>query len=205
MHCPDNGATAALAHREAHATDTGKSTAREKNNGQHKKSGYAHDRASAPHRTPSKSVQQPRGMHVICQVCDFFHPSVGGVEQHIWSLSQCLLKLGCKVVVVTHAYNELSGVRVMTGGLKVFYVPMVPFTKKVAFPTYTALLPIFREILIREGVTIVHGHQVSWVGNRFQGNCFRTPLSSGWRLPLFACRRRLRWRMNAFCKREVSV
>jgi hypothetical protein len=93
-------------------------------------------------------------------VCDFFHPSVGGVEQHIWSLSQSLLQLGCRVIVVTHAYGDVHGVRHMVGGLKVYYTPMTPFTLKVALPTYTALLPIFRDIVVREGVTIVHGHQV---------------------------------------------
>jgi phosphatidylinositol glycan class A protein len=30
-------------------------------------------------------------------VCDFFYPRLGGVEMHIWSLSQCLLKMGHKV------------------------------------------------------------------------------------------------------------
>ncbi|XLR45927.1 hypothetical protein S83_030587, partial [Arachis hypogaea] len=41
-----------------------------------------------------------------------------GVENHIYYLSQCLLKPGHKVVVVTHAYGNRSGVRYMTGGLK---------------------------------------------------------------------------------------
>ena len=29
-----------------------------------------------------------------------------GVEMHIWSLAQCLLKLGHKVIVITHAYDD---------------------------------------------------------------------------------------------------
>ena len=42
--------------------------------------------------------------HVIAMVCDFFYPRLGGVELHIWSLAQCLLRRGHRVVVVTHAY-----------------------------------------------------------------------------------------------------
>ena len=30
-------------------------------------------------------------------VCDFFHPNIGGVENHIYMLSVCLMKKGHKV------------------------------------------------------------------------------------------------------------
>lgn len=52
-------------------------------------------------------------------VCDFFYPRLGGVEMHIWSLSQCLLRRGHRVVVITHCYDNRKGVRYMTNGLKV--------------------------------------------------------------------------------------
>lgn len=52
-------------------------------------------------------------------VCDFFYPRLGGVEMHIWSLSQCLLSRGHRVVVITHGYDNRKGVRYMTNGLKV--------------------------------------------------------------------------------------
>lgn len=52
-------------------------------------------------------------------VCDFFYPRLGGVEMHIWSLSQCLLRRGHRVVVITHGYDNRKGVRYMTNGLKV--------------------------------------------------------------------------------------
>jgi len=35
--------------------------------------------------------------HSILMVSDFFYPNVGGVENHIYCLSQCLLNLGHKV------------------------------------------------------------------------------------------------------------
>lgn len=34
-----------------------------------------------------------------------------GVEMHIWSLAQCLLQRGHKVIVVTHAYDDRKCVR----------------------------------------------------------------------------------------------
>lgn len=52
-------------------------------------------------------------------VSDFFYPNVGGVEEHIFNLSQCLLQRGHKVIVVTHAYGDRVGIRYMTNGLKV--------------------------------------------------------------------------------------
>ena len=103
---------------------------------------------------------QPRRQHRIAMVCDFFYPRLGGVEMHIWSLSQCLMRMGHKVFVITHAYGDRAGIRYMTNGLKVYYVPMTPFVDQDAFPTFYAFFPLFRKILIREGITIVHGHQV---------------------------------------------
>ena len=44
-------------------------------------------------------------------VSDFFYPNMGGVESHIYQLSQCLLERGHKVIVITHAYGERKGVR----------------------------------------------------------------------------------------------
>lgn len=51
-------------------------------------------------------------------VSDFFYPNVGGVEEHIFQLSQCLLGRGHKVIVLTHVYGDRRGVRHMTNGLK---------------------------------------------------------------------------------------
>ncbi|KAK4412740.1 Phosphatidylinositol N-acetylglucosaminyltransferase subunit A [Sesamum alatum] len=100
-----------------------------------------------------------QGKHRILMVSDFFYPNFGGVENHIYYLSQCLIKLGHKVVVMTHAYKNRSGVRYMTGGLKVYYVPWKPFLMQNTLPTFYATLPIIRTILIRERISIVHGHQ----------------------------------------------
>ncbi|KAH6779522.1 UDP-Glycosyltransferase superfamily protein [Perilla frutescens var. hirtella] len=100
-----------------------------------------------------------QGKHRILMVSDFFYPNFGGVENHIYYLSQCLLKLGHKVIVMTHAYGNRSGVRYMTGGLKVYYVPWKPFLMQNTLPTFYGTLPIIRTILIRERISLVHGHQ----------------------------------------------
>ncbi|KAL1548808.1 phosphatidylinositol N-acetylglucosaminyltransferase [Salvia divinorum] len=100
-----------------------------------------------------------QGKHRILMVSDFFYPNFGGVENHIYYLSQCLMKLGHKVIVMTHAYGNRSGVRYMTGGLKVYYVPWKPFLLQNTLPTFYGTLPIIRTILIRERITLVHGHQ----------------------------------------------
>ncbi|XP_077221208.1 UDP-Glycosyltransferase superfamily protein [Tasmannia lanceolata] len=104
------------------------------------------------------AMEEPKRQHIL-MVSDFFYPNFGGVENHIYYLSQCLLKLGHKVVVITHAYGNRSGVRYMTGGLKVYYIPWRPFLLQNTLPTFYGTLPILRTILIRERITLVHGHQ----------------------------------------------
>ena len=101
----------------------------------------------------------PHLRHTICFLSDFFFPNMGGVEMHIWYLSQCLIRLGHKVIVITHAYGRRQGIRYMTGGLKVYYLPLAVPYDQVIFPTLYAFFPLFRNILIREGVSLVHGHQ----------------------------------------------
>jgi phosphatidylinositol glycan class A protein len=64
-----------------------------------------------------------------------------------------------QVVVMTHAYGNRSGVRYMTGGLKVYYVPWRPFVMQNTLPTVYGTLPIVRTILVREKISLVHGHQ----------------------------------------------
>ncbi|KAL3904397.1 MAG: hypothetical protein SGPRY_011299 [Prymnesium sp.] len=93
-------------------------------------------------------------------VCDFFYPSMGGVENHVHQLSQSLLKLGHKVVVLTHKYGSRSGVRWLAAGLKVYHIPFEPFHDRVLPPTGLLLLPLFRDILLRERITLIHSHAV---------------------------------------------
>lgn len=94
----------------------------------------------------------------IAIVGDFFLPRLGGVEIHMWSLAQGLLRKGHKVVIITHSYGKRCGVRYMTNGLKVYYLQLRSFYEDNSFPTFFLNFPILRDILIREEVEIVHGH-----------------------------------------------
>jgi phosphatidylinositol glycan class A protein len=99
--------------------------------------------------------------HRIAMVCDFFYPRLGGVENHILSLSHHLIRLGHKVIVITHAYGNRKGVRYLSESLKVYYCPIVPMTDQDALPTFLATLPLIRCILLREQIEIVHAHQAT--------------------------------------------
>lgn len=46
----------------------------------------------------------------------------------------------------------------MTNGLKVYHVPFFVIYRETTFPTVFSFFPIFRNIIIREQIEIVHGH-----------------------------------------------
>lgn len=89
---------------------------------------------------------------------DFFYPNMGGVEQHIFNLSQWLIINGHKVIVITHSYGDRVGVRYMTNGLKVYYLPIKVLYNQCVLPTMICNIPLIRYIFIRESVEIVHSH-----------------------------------------------
>ncbi|KAK9472799.1 uncharacterized protein V1510DRAFT_393698 [Dipodascopsis tothii] len=94
----------------------------------------------------------------IAMVSDFFYPSPGGVESHIYQLSAKLISLGHSVVIITHAHKDRVGVRYLTHGLKVYYVPFFVLYRECVFPSVFTFFPVFRQIVIREQINIVHGH-----------------------------------------------
>nr|KAG5685687.1 hypothetical protein BaRGS_027197 [Batillaria attramentaria] len=83
---------------------------------------------------------------------------MGGVESHIYQLSNCLLDRGHKVIIVTHKYGNRCGVRYLANGLKVYYLPVPPFYNQCILPSLFTTLPLLRSVFVREKVTIVHGH-----------------------------------------------
>jgi phosphatidylinositol N-acetylglucosaminyltransferase subunit A len=97
----------------------------------------------------------------IAFVCDFFYPRLGGVEMHLYSLAQHLIRLQHKVVIITHAYGKRKGVRYLPGPLKVYYCPFMPMIDQDTIPTFSSSLPLMRHILIRERIQIVHAHQAT--------------------------------------------
>ncbi|KAF2749440.1 glycosyltransferase family 4 protein [Sporormia fimetaria CBS 119925] len=94
----------------------------------------------------------------IAMVSDFFFPQPGGVESHIYQLSSKLIDRGHKVIIITHAYAGRTGVRYLTNGLKVYHVPFFVIYRETTFPTVFSFFPVFRNIIIREKIEIVHGH-----------------------------------------------
>ena len=94
----------------------------------------------------------------ICIVSDFFYPNMGGVESHIYQISQCLIARGHKLVVITHAYGDRIGIRYLTSGLKVYYVPSIVFYNQATLPSMYTTFPVMRDIFVRERISIVHGH-----------------------------------------------
>ncbi|KAF4678222.1 hypothetical protein FOL47_003284 [Perkinsus chesapeaki] len=97
----------------------------------------------------------------VAMVSDFFYPGLGGVEMHIYQLSQCLMELGFYVIVITHYRGDRMGIRYMTNGLKVYYLPYKTFVDQCTPPAFITYFALMRQILIRERIDIVHGHQAT--------------------------------------------
>ncbi|KAI5288439.1 Phosphatidylinositol N-acetylglucosaminyltransferase gpi3 subunit [Ascosphaera aggregata] len=79
-------------------------------------------------------------------------------EYFLTVVAQKLIDRGHKVIIITHAYKGRTGVRYLTNGLKVYHVPFFVIYRESTFPTVFSFFPIFRNIVIREQIEIVHGH-----------------------------------------------
>jgi phosphatidylinositol glycan class A protein len=109
-------------------------------------------------RTLPTPTTMARRTYNIAMVSDFFFPQPGGIESHIYQLSTKLIDRGHKVIVITHSHPDRHGVRYLTNGLKVYHVPFLVIYRQATFPTVFSFFPIFRNIVIREQIEIVHGH-----------------------------------------------
>lgn len=96
----------------------------------------------------------------VAMISDFFYPRLGGVEVSIYQLSCSLIRRGIKVIVITRAYKNRQIIRYMGNGVKVFYLPVSVVGEEIMFPSLYGLLPTLREIVITEGIDIIHMHQV---------------------------------------------
>ena len=105
---------------------------------------YSHEAAIMPYR--------------VAMVSDFVFPNVGGVEAHIYQVASKLIDRGHKCIIITHAYGNRSGVRYLTNGLKIYYVPFLVVHRESTFPTVFSFFPVFRNIILRERIDIIHGH-----------------------------------------------
>ncbi|KZT00660.1 glycosyltransferase family 4 protein [Laetiporus sulphureus 93-53] len=96
---------------------------------------------------------------VVGMVCDFFHPDVGGVENHIYMLSANLIRRGHKVVVITHSHPpDRVGIRWLLPAIKVYYLPFPTIASSATLPNYFTFLPYLRTIVLREGIQLIHAH-----------------------------------------------
>ena len=84
--------------------------------------------------------------HTILMLSDFFLPSVGGVELHIYALAMRLRARGHKVVIFTHAYGTRVGVRWITNGVKVYHAPRVVMYDNCTFPNFLGAFKLFRKV-----------------------------------------------------------
>jgi phosphatidylinositol glycan class A protein len=136
-------------------------------------------------------MEQPSSLSVACvcvfhqrslshlpvssMISDFFHPDVGGVENHIYMLAASLIRKGHKVaifsfphfprsslpqvIVITHSHPpDRVGVRWLIPGLKVYHIPFPTLVSSATLPNFLAFLPYFRTIILRERITIIHSH-----------------------------------------------
>jgi len=94
----------------------------------------------------------PRRRLNIALVSDFFVPNLGGVEMHMYNVAQCLIEMGHKIIVITGSYaGERIGVRYLSNGLKVYYLPTVMLYSQTSHPPIIHVhMNIYRQIFIRE-------------------------------------------------------
>jgi len=115
----------------------------------------------------------------LSMVSDFFYPNMGGVENHVFTLSRCLLERGHKVIVITHAYDggNRVGVRWMSGGLKVYYLPIPVMVLQCTWLTVMANVSLLYSVLVRERIQHLHGHQVGSISSGCQSVDIPPPLT----------------------------
>ena len=102
-----------------------------------------------------------KGQLSVLLISDFFYPKVGGVEVHIYQLAVSLIRLGCKVTVLTHHRKDRQGIKYMGNGIKVYFTPLMTLYDDSSIPIMFSNLKIIREICYTEKIDIIHCHQSS--------------------------------------------
>eukprot|EP00866_Antonospora_locustae_P001521 jgi/Antlo1/1521/2312 len=93
----------------------------------------------------------------IAMVSDYFCPGKGGVETHIIELSKHLIKLGHKVIGITHKYPKCPAIK-HVGKFKIYYLNIPVFHMNTVFPTTFSNFFLIVDVLTKEEINIVHGH-----------------------------------------------
>jgi phosphatidylinositol glycan class A protein len=103
--------------------------------------------------------KKQKGQLSVLLISDFFYPKVGGVEVHIYQLAVSLIRLGCKVTVLTHHRRNRQGIKYMGNGIKVYFTPLMTLYDDTSIPYLYGSLKILREICYTEKIDIIHCHQ----------------------------------------------
>ena len=103
--------------------------------------------------------KKEKGQLSVLLISDFFYPKVGGVEVHIYQLAVSLIRLGCKVTVLTHHRRNRQGIKYMGNGIKVYFTPLMTLYDDTSIPYLYGSLKILREICYTEKIDIIHCHQ----------------------------------------------
>lgn len=93
----------------------------------------------------------------IAMVSDYFYPGKGGVETHIMELSRHLIKLGHRVIGITHRYPKCPAIK-HVGKFKIYYLNIPVFHMNTVFPTLFSNFFLIVDVLTKEEINIVHGH-----------------------------------------------
>ena len=97
----------------------------------------------------------------VLLISDLFYPKIGGVEVPIYQLAVSLIRLGCKVTVLTHHRKNRQGIKYMGNGIKVYFTPLMSLYDDSSYPILYGALKIIREICFTERINIIHCHQSS--------------------------------------------
>ena len=144
----------------------------------------------------------------VLMVTDFYRPYVGGVEQHVRSLAQALVRLGHHVAVATlwtpgsGPREELDGevriYRLRSAGValpRLFTSAERPWAPPILDPFVVAGL---RRVVAREQPDLLHGHD--WLARSAWPVCLgRRPLVLSLHYYTRSCAKKTRWTGGAPC------
>jgi glycosyltransferase involved in cell wall biosynthesis len=88
----------------------------------------------------------------IIQTCPYFYPHIGGVESHVLSMSQTLVRKGHDVAVYTSKYSDEVPEREEYDGIDIHRV------KTVVNVFNTPLIPNVKKQLLKERADVIHAH-----------------------------------------------
>ena len=91
---------------------------------------------------------------------NYRHPRVRQQTRHKIHVRACVMQTPYKTsFIYVQNIHMCLYFCYRSNGLKVYYLPLTVVYDQIVFPTLFSFLPLFRNILIREKIQIIHGHQ----------------------------------------------